>query len=90
MKLKLLSSRRAWAAAGGAAVVALGGCGGGGGSTDIPPALGDSVPESASASWAAYTQYAASLAPDDDKEPPKLDKVSTAPPATDSDEPMDL
>ena len=43
-----------------------------------------------SASWAAYTQYAASLAPDDDKEPLKLDKVSTAPPATDSDEPMDL
>lgn len=89
MKLRSLSSRLAWALASGAAAVALGGCGGGG-STDTPPALSDSVPESASADWAAYTRYTASLAPDDDKEPLKLDKVATAPPATDSDEPMDL
>ncbi|WP_140631216.1 hypothetical protein [Methylibium rhizosphaerae] len=89
MKLRLSSLRLAWALASGTAVVALSGCGGGG-STDAPPALSDSVPESASASWAAYTQYTASLAPDDGKEPLKLDKVAPAPPATDTDEPMDL
>lgn len=88
--MKRLPSRALQVVASLVTAVALSGCGGGGGGGDEPPPpVSDGVPDAALGSWVAYTQYAGSLPPDEDKEPLKLDKVTQAP-VTDTDEPMGL
>ena len=71
--------------------VGLAACGGGDDAAPPPappPVVVDEVPASATASTAAYGQFAGSLAASETAEPLALDKV--VPPTSETDEPIDL
>jgi ABC-type glycerol-3-phosphate transport system substrate-binding protein len=70
-----------------AAATVLAGCGGGG-DRPTPPQADNEVPSSATASPAAYSNYAGSVPPSESSEPLKVDKV--VPPTTESGDPIDV
>jgi hypothetical protein len=65
----------------------LAGCGGNDDGRVTEPAANE-VPSSATASSAAYSEYAGSLAPSDNTEPLSVDKV--VPPVSDTEAPIEV
>jgi len=74
----------------GCAAVLLAACGGGGGGGDAPapPQADDQVPAGALASPAAFTQWAATIAPSEADDAKKLEAVT--PPTSETDQPLTL